>query len=372
MESLLIFNFIVVNYILINLQLFDYFITLISVNCFYMLYNVIHIDEDNYKINILQNSQFYKISIFIKLVEFIVAIILNKLGKNFFEYLFHFICFFLINIYLFIKISLNEELKKKLKQFFFEKTYSAEYFQSLINMLNKSFLSFNISLNSISANFSFLNFLRKIGLKDSEINYLINSKIYEEKIKNENPKGEILNNINDKDDKKCNKNKKESSKISNKKIKNKIVPNINENEIKSKTNAVDALFLNLTNSNRAFFTNYKNSDQVPTTSPITNKNTFPSRFKNININNSQNIISSEDYVKNFDSFHLDNFELNLEEKEKLFLDRLDFFMTEVFGLFVEDDSENFKDKDYNDCDFNSNRFKDKYTINLNGNKHKQY
>jgi len=59
---------------------------------------------------------------------------------------------------------------KELKRILFAKSDKCSYYQSLLNMLNKSFLSFNMSSYRVNCNSSFIIFLRKLGLSDKETN----------------------------------------------------------------------------------------------------------------------------------------------------------------------------------------------------------
>jgi len=89
---------------------------------------------------------------------------------------------------------------------FLEKNYSSDYYETLINMLNKSFLSLNLTNKSISSNLSFINLLKNLGLKDSEIAIVFEDfqvKIQKKKVDN---KQIIINKIEKEEEKLSNYN----------------------------------------------------------------------------------------------------------------------------------------------------------------------
>lgn len=89
--------------------------------------------------------------------------------ENCFNKLFQEIIFFgIIILTNLVKYKSNDTMKLKLKNLFNEKNAIIDYYETLTNMLNKSFLSLNLTNKAISMNKSFINLLRKTGIKENE------------------------------------------------------------------------------------------------------------------------------------------------------------------------------------------------------------
>jgi len=149
---------------------------------------------------------FYKIILFAAFL-FLSEYKINKLQK--YEDSFKHSKFIIIpdicNILFYSIICVYFLLRRKIfyeetKRIFKLKTEKCNYYQNLLNMLNKSFLSFNKSTFRINSNNSLINFLRKLGLSDKDLNSALDvrdlteynrvqkkkTKNHENKIKNEN------------------------------------------------------------------------------------------------------------------------------------------------------------------------------------------
>jgi len=81
--------------------------------------------------------------------------------------IYNIIFYTILSFYFLLRRKLFFEESKRIINF---KSEKCNYYQSLLNMLNKSFLSFNKSTYRINCNNSFINFLRKLGLSDEELN----------------------------------------------------------------------------------------------------------------------------------------------------------------------------------------------------------
>ncbi len=194
-EGFLSFNFWLSNYFLINLSLFKYFLILISLNTFCFLNFEKKKEKKIRKKNFLSNDRIKILYSLIKYLEIVCAININNFQKNFKDFFLEFYIFNFIIFCFLVKLCITQELNHKLKELFLEKNYLMKYYQSLINRLNKSFLSFNISSKLLSVNLSFINFLRILGVKESEIEFLIKNEPIKPEIKENN---KDLNNENEK------------------------------------------------------------------------------------------------------------------------------------------------------------------------------
>jgi len=263
------------------------------------------------------------------------------------------------NILFYVIICLYFLLRKKLfleeiKRIVNFKSDKCNYYQGLLNMLNKSFLSFNKSDFRVNCNNSFINFLRKLGLTDFDINYALDVRdikeynraqekkkaLYEYKIKEKikiQGKSENFNfsnfsnnknniNINNRNENMINSNNYKN--IENSTGKNNIFDNkTNEIPIRStipKSNFVDSKLLNNENFqennnervniniNHSYYSNTskkKNFSSVDLT-PI---QIFEENNQNNIINNKESMLSNQNYSlfnkmkkKTFEQDHFTN------------------------------------------------------------------
>ncbi len=290
------------------------------------------------------------IYILIKLIEIICMILMNNFQEDFMDFFFEFYIFFFIVISYFIKLSINAELNLILKGLFLEKNYSTQYFQSLINMLNKSFLSINLSFSTLSVNLSFLNLLRRIGIKESEIEFLNDFKsndLYEEfNMKkfhtNHSKEKEIYfgDDLNIK-----NRFKRKNSDF--KKINNGL------NKFDKNTNidraGTHGLFLNI--SQAVLDKDQSNGNLNITKNNLKNNSTLlNSKFDK----RSGAVLSKSTLTKNKtfpsynDDYYLYNFDTLKKNRKEIFSSKLDFLFTQVFNEFEEQNYEIFYNKEEND------------------------
>ncbi len=96
----------------------------------------------------------------------------NKIHSECFDFteLINYIFYGILAFYL---LNRKKFFVQEIKRIIDFKSQKCEYYQSLLNILNKSFLSFNISNFRINSNSSFINFIKKLGLSDLEINYAL-------------------------------------------------------------------------------------------------------------------------------------------------------------------------------------------------------
>ncbi len=176
-EVFVIFSFFISNYLIKNVILFKNLFILISLN---LICNS-NFDNRIQKKNALNFSifkdLFFLLFISTKILQVTISILFNNFEKTFVDFTYEIYIFIFFLLTFLFKYAIGRELRFKLKKLFLEKNYSSKYFQSLINMLNKSFLSFNITLNKINFNLSFLNFLTKLGIHDSDMDFLLNSNL---------------------------------------------------------------------------------------------------------------------------------------------------------------------------------------------------
>jgi signal transduction histidine kinase len=116
------------------------------------------------------------ITIIWKFFIFLILLVTNTHTKNVSNLvceIFYFI-FWALSIFLFSEF--RNDLIEKSQQFYSEQQYENQYLQGLINTINKSFLSLNITLNKISFNKPFENLLKSVGLRDEQILANLNDK----------------------------------------------------------------------------------------------------------------------------------------------------------------------------------------------------
>lgn len=76
---------------------------------------------------------------------------------------------------LFMYIYLRKDIKNRMLEVYLQQKNQSEYYQNLINLIDKSFLCFNITNLRISFNDAFINLLKKTGLDEYDINTNLNS-----------------------------------------------------------------------------------------------------------------------------------------------------------------------------------------------------
>jgi len=96
----------------------------------------------------------------------------NNINSN--KFLFEIGYFILVFIFLSIYISVRMDFRVRSTEFYLIQKNQNEYYQKLINLINKSFLCLNVTLFKITYNEAFLNFLKLIGLDENDINENIN------------------------------------------------------------------------------------------------------------------------------------------------------------------------------------------------------
>lgn len=114
-------------------------------------------------------------SIFIyKLILILISMFTCKLNRDInyfsFELGYFIICFVFLAFY----ISVRMDYRVRFTEFYLIQKNQNEYYQKLINLINKSFLSLNVTYFKINFNDAFINFLKVIGLDEYDINENIN------------------------------------------------------------------------------------------------------------------------------------------------------------------------------------------------------
>jgi len=242
-----------------------------------LIFNIIFYLKAIYEISEAIFFVIYKIILFVTFL-FLCQHKINKLQKyeDSFKYFNYFITPEICNIMFYSIICVYFLFRRKLfyeeiKRIFKFKTEKCNYYQNLLNMLNKSFLSFNKSTYRINSNNSFINFLRNLGLSDKDLNSALDIRDLTEYNRVQKKKAENLENRM--------KNENQSKNIVNKEI------NLNNSYFKnSNTN----LLMN-NNKKQTFekeFSNLKEND--PQSKISQNLNKYDSNYNNIN-NISDNI-----------------------------------------------------------------------------------
>jgi signal transduction histidine kinase len=111
-----------------------------------------------------------------KFAVLIIFILLNNHTLYYIDFVFEFGFLFFWIISLVIYKQLREDYLIKSVEFFTEQKYENQYYQGLINMINKSFLSLNITNYSLTFNNPFENFLKILGLTEEEIEIKLKEK----------------------------------------------------------------------------------------------------------------------------------------------------------------------------------------------------
>lgn len=89
-------------------------------------------------------------------------------------FLFEIGLFILVFLFMSIYVSIRMDFRVRSTEFYLIQKNQNEYYQKLINLINKSFLSLNVTFFKITYNESFIKLLKLIGLDDYDINENIN------------------------------------------------------------------------------------------------------------------------------------------------------------------------------------------------------
>lgn len=79
------------------------------------------------------------------------------------------ICFCLMCICVFLFTIIKQDFTSRSMEFYTNNKFAIEYFQSLINTLNKAFLSFNLTKYTINTNKSMINLMKALGVSEEII-----------------------------------------------------------------------------------------------------------------------------------------------------------------------------------------------------------
>ena len=110
-----------------------------------------------------------------KSVIFFMLLFTNTQSFRYLDFIydFGFLIFWVISI--FIYVLLRQDFKNTSVEFFYDQMSQNKYYQSLINMINKSFLSLNINNFSLKFNESFENLIKSLGINEIDIEYYLKS-----------------------------------------------------------------------------------------------------------------------------------------------------------------------------------------------------
>ena len=280
MEFYFIFNFVYIYfYENDNIDKFRKFI-------YFLFLNTLAVIGFDLKITTKKINYFKKnILFFYGFFRFFIFLIFFTI-KNISLFSYEICAFMIILFFCLFRNYLKNLMDFKLKKYFIERNFQCEYYQGLINMLNKSFLSFNITNNTISSNISFTNLMKSIGFTESEIFNCFN--FNKKKIKKKSSK-EIIT-------LKLKPFKKDDLLSNNSKY-------IQDSHVKFRE---DPLFLNLSDAS-------------------------------LNNRESQSLQVSSEYKLNSLT---ENKILSEDQTEEIFLKNFDFLLDEFFELFLEDNSNN--------------------------------
>lgn len=106
-----------------------------------------------------------------KFVVFLIFILINNHTTYILSFVYEFGFFLFWAIAVFLYMQFRQDFRTKALEFYAEQKYQNQYFESLITMINKSFLSLNISVYSLVFNNPFEKFLKALGLSDAVIEY---------------------------------------------------------------------------------------------------------------------------------------------------------------------------------------------------------
>jgi len=118
------------------------------------------------------NFSFFYILIYITYKSIIFGIIINLFSNKDnqkINFTIEIISFSLTCICVFLFTMIKQDFITKSMEFYTNNKFAIEYFQSLINTLNKGFLSLNLTNYTMNINKSFINFMKSIGISDENI-----------------------------------------------------------------------------------------------------------------------------------------------------------------------------------------------------------
>ncbi len=313
----------------------------------YTLYLSYDTKNGNYNIRFIVFKDYMRISIFLlflfklnfsfsllctllsfKLIIFIISFSLttnipNKIEKNYFEiFIFVFYCVIIIFLNHF-----KRDFLKKAYDFFIKNKFSNDYVNSLINSLERSFVSINFSKYSINSNNSFINFLKNLGIE--EYNLICfekeNNKLNKENLKNTSNNINNFCLLNNKYSK--NQNMNDNSNFSFKFCKkNELKKNKNVNKI---INCSDRMILK------------RNSEEIESKLNLKNKDYFNKELileEKLNLSYTEKI-NKNDNFNNFFDLNINEEKITEEVKNK-FEVKLNFLLDEIFSNFHLEESGN--------------------------------
>ncbi len=293
----------------------------------------------------------FVIFIFYKLIIFLVFIIVNNFSKNYRIFLQEISYFIILIVASSCRYKSNNDLYLKLKKKFLEKNHSSQYFKSIVNMLNKSYLSFNLSSNKISSNLSFKKLLENLGITNVELVEIFNESL-NKKYHNELLAKKIVFR-KDKNYKSNQKNLLYNLKNKSINYKNNNINSNHENNIINKNNTIDNTNNGLSKINK-FKDTYNNLIKKEDNNLLCIDNTYNLIQENskldeqpLFINISQNLNKKDENSNGSNFYDLESkkeddrkpIDENCYEDsfiEKGFLTKLDFLLKEIFDYFIED------------------------------------
>lgn len=265
------------------------------------------------------------------------------------------ICFCLLCICVFLFVIIKHDLIAKSMEFYKNNNFANEYFESLINTLNKSFLSVNLTKHTINTNKSLINLMKSLGVSDEMINENLFCSKIDDKNDENNPSLLKLRNL-----RKATKiNKQEILKNSNLSSSNRLflkkskifdykwdsLNPIKSSKIQENNTNNNLDILNKYNNEKINIENNNNNEVLKSLENSKDKNPLNVIIEDVNIDD------IEEKDKNLEK----NIEFNCEPQyidEETFTNRLSFFLDCVFSSFYAEEanksklsqSQLFKDK----------------------------
>jgi len=248
-----------------------------------------------------------------KLILLIIFILVNNHTRNYINFMFEygFFVFWFISLFLY-KLIRQDYINQSL-EYFFDQKYQNQYYQGLINMINKSFLSLNVSLYTLSFNNSFENFLKTFGLTSEEIDLNLKEQTKVPKFMNFNdPNNNKNNNLNNTNEplNNMNRNQNNISNININQNENNFMNSFQPGQRLEMVTQNDNAYLNST-SNLNFRNvnpsqnNAVNSNSLVAVNAIRNFNA-PSGYNSNEVNNLTNFANQSNNFNNFTNSNQNN------------------------------------------------------------------
>jgi len=264
------------------------------------------------------NFSFLHILIYFAYKSIIFGILINVFNLDTndkkVDFNFEIICFSLTCFSIFLFTLIKQDFITKSIEVYVKNKFAMEYFQSLINYINKGFLSLNLTNYTINVNRSFINFIKSIGISDE----IIQEKMY---------------NSSDKKSEKPNLLYLRSFRRS--RISTRIYPN---------NTSADRFYQKKSVSKRKNSTIIKNMNRTVKNigDLIVKDNSELKNFNNSNLKNSNLLNKNEEKYKSEKNYNnAEKYDFSIIpfcNNEESFLLKIDFLLNHVFCHFYEENS----------------------------------